>query len=134
MARIRHTIVILLRKRWLWQSALTVSIIGILYIATADNRYPIPLSGNDKISHLIAFIELTVLARLSWPRLRAIWYLPALLGFGLALEATQANLPYRVFSLADVLANAAGIAIGLLIWGGLQKLMNQRVKDSPRSL
>ncbi|MGM0952868.1 MAG: VanZ family protein [Pseudomonadota bacterium] len=134
MARIRHTIVILLRKRWLWQAALTVSIIAILYIATADNRYPIPPTGNDKISHLIAFVELTVLARLSWPHVRAIWCLPALLGFGLALEAMQANLPYRVFSLTDVLANAAGIAIGLLIWGVLQNLMNQRVKDSPESL
>ncbi|MDR9425054.1 MAG: VanZ family protein [Marinobacter sp.] len=134
MARIRHTIVILLRRRRLWQAALTVSIIAILYIATADNSYPIPTSDNDKISHLLAFIELTVLARLSWPRLRAIWCLPALVGFGLALEAMQANLPYRVFSLTDMLANFAGIAIGLLIWGALQTLMNQRVKDSPESL
>ncbi len=131
MARLRHTIANLLHKRRLWQSALTVSIIAILYIATTDSSYPIPPSNNDKISHLIAFVELTVLARLSWPHIRAIWYLPALLGFGFALEAMQANLPYRVFSLTDVLANAAGIAIGLLIWRVLQNLMHRKVENPP---
>lgn len=131
MARLRHTIAMLLQKRWLWQVALGVSVIAIFYLATTDSSYPVPSSDNDKINHLIAFIELTVLTRLSWPHFRAIWYLPALLGFGLALEAIQAHLPYREFSLTDMLANAAGIALGLLIWRALQSLINSDVKHSP---
>jgi len=37
------------------------------------------------------------------------------------IEIVQATLPYRDFSLADVAADAAGIAAGMLIWPWLQK-------------
>lgn len=103
----------------LWQSALLMSVIAILYLATTSEPYPVPSSANDKVNHLIAFAELTVLARLGWPRVRAIWFVPALIGFGFLIEGIQSQLPYREFSLADVAADAAGIAIGLLPWPGL---------------
>ena len=46
---------------------------------------------------------------------------PAVLGFGLLIEVIQSQLPHRDFSLADVTADAAGMAIGLLPWPGLRR-------------
>jgi VanZ family protein len=83
---------------------------------------------------VIAFLELTILTRLAWPELRAIWFAPALLGFGLGIELIQATLPYREFSLADLIADGAGIAIGLLPWPGIRNAGKPDLRNSPESL
>ncbi|WP_323750607.1 VanZ family protein [Marinobacter sp.] len=121
MRRFRQTFFSLLHMTRLWQAVLFLSLAAIFYLATTSQSYPIPSSANDKINHLIAFAELTIVTRLAWPRLGFHWYVPALLGFGFALEAVQATLPYRDFSLADVLADALGITIGMLPWPGIQR-------------
>ncbi|MCG2580838.1 MAG: VanZ family protein [Marinobacter sp.] len=107
--------------RLLWQLALFISIIAVLYLATTSQPYPMPSSPNDKINHLIAFTELTILARLGWPRLSGLWLAPPLLLFGFTIEMIQFQLPYREFSLADLVADAAGVAVGLLPWPGVKR-------------
>lgn len=134
MPQLPHTIQTLLHMRRLWQAALVISIAAILYLATTSSDYPIPAAANDKVNHIIAFIELTIVTRLAWPRLGAYWYGPALLGFGFALEAVQANLPYRDFAMADVLADAFGIAIGMLPWPGMRTARRSDLRNSPDSL
>ena len=57
-----------------------------------------------------------------------------LLGFGLGIEIIQAHLPYREFSLADLAADAAGIAIGLFPWPGIRKAGKPDLRNSPESL
>ncbi len=96
---------------------------------------PIPSSSNDKVNHLIAFLELTILTRLAWPELRGrldsrrrCW------ASGLGIEIIQANLPYREFSLADLAADGAGIAIGLLPWPGIRRVGKPDLRNSPGSL
>jgi len=46
----------------------------------------------------------------------------------------QANLPYRDFSLADVLADSLGIAIGMLPWPGTRRPREMDLRESPESL
>lgn len=133
MLPFQQTVSTLLRMRRLWQAVLLISVAAILYLATTSSSYPIPAAANDKVNHIIAFIELTIVTRLAWPRLSAFWYAPALLGFGLALEAVQANLPYRDFSMADVLADALGIAIGMLPWPGIRNAGEVDLRNSPDS-
>ena len=65
-------------------------------------------------NHLLAFLQLAVVTRLAWPGLGKLWIVIGLLAFGLGIELVQAQLPYRTFAIADILADAAGIAIGLL--------------------
>jgi VanZ family protein len=74
----------------------------------------VPSAPSDKVNHLLAFIQLTVVARLAWPDLARPWIALGVMMFGLAIEVTQAQLPYRDFSLLDLAADGAGIAIGLL--------------------
>ncbi len=70
----------------------------------------VPLA--DKWAHLLTYVVLAFLVDASWPdhpfgRSKWAW----LLGYGLLIELIQSQTPNRMFSLADLLANAAGILI-----------------------
>jgi len=66
----------------------------------------------DKWTHLATFLVLAFLADASWPE-RAFdptkWGL--LLAYGLTIELIQMTIDNRFFSLADLLADAVGIAL-----------------------
>lgn len=98
----------------LWRTILILSALAILYLATTNEPYPIPSAPSDKLNHLLAFLQLTIVTRLAWPELSRIWIALGVMGFGLMIEATQAQLPYRDFSLFDLAADGAGTVIGLL--------------------
>ena len=98
----------------LWRTILILSALAILYLATTNEPYPIPSAPSDKLNHLQAFLQLTIVTRLAWPELSRIWIALGVMGFGLMIEATQAQLPYRDFSLFDLAADGAGTVIGLL--------------------
>jgi VanZ family protein len=121
LATVKQRLAQLLRLRALWQFALLASIAAILFLATTAGPLPVLSAPSDKVNHLLAFLELTLLIRLGWPQLKPLYFVPLLLGFGMLIEIVQATLPYRDFSLADVAADAAGIAAGMLIWPWLQK-------------
>ena len=76
---------------------------------------PIPLHDvpfGDKWAHLLTYLVLAFLVDASWPDRgfdHRKW-LP-LLGYGLLIELAQSQIPNREFSLADLLANAAGILV-----------------------
>jgi len=125
LATTKQRLAQLLRLRALWKFALLASIAAILFLATTTGPLPVPSAPSDKVNHLIAFLELTLLMRLGWPQLKPLYFIPLLLGFGMLIEIVQATLPYRDFSLADVAADAAGIAAGMLIWPWLQKFSVQ---------
>jgi len=121
LATTKQRLAHLLRLHALWRFGLLASIAAILFLATTAGPLPVPSASNDKVNHLIAFLELTLLVRLGWPGLKPLYFIPLLLGFGMLIEIVQASLPYREFSLADVAADAAGIATGMLIWPWLKK-------------
>ncbi|MDF0749259.1 VanZ family protein [Marinobacter sp. 71-i] len=114
MAFLKQRIRFLLEYQPLWRAILVLSAAAVIYLATTSQPYPIPSAASDKLNHLLAFFQLTVVTRLAWPGLGKLWIIPGLLAFGLAIELVQAQLPYRTFALTDILADAAGIAIGLL--------------------
>jgi len=73
----------------------------------------VPLTGYDKINHVIAFAVLAWLAHGAYPgaaRLMAKWAL-LLLAYGLFIEVVQHHLPYRDFSWLDLVADALGILL-----------------------
>ncbi len=114
MAFLTQRIRFLLDYQPFWRALLVVSAVAVIYLATTSEPYPMPSAHNDKLNHLVAFLQLTIVTRLAWPGLSRLWIIPALLAFGAAIEIIQAQLPYRTFAIADILADAAGIALGLL--------------------
>ena len=119
---------------------LVVSATAILYLATTSEPYPVPSAENDKLNHLLAFLQLTIVTRLAWPGLGRLWIAGGLLAFGMTIELVQAQLPYRTFAVADIVADAAGIAIGLLPCPGFIRRRTVKirekadVRDTPRNL
>jgi len=125
LATTKQRLAQLLRLRPLWRFTLLASIAAIMFLAITAGPLPVPSAPSDKVNHLIAFLELTLLMRLGWPQLKPLYFIPLLLSFGLLIEIVQSSLPYRDFSLADVAADAAGIAAGIVIWPLLNKFSTQ---------
>ncbi|MBZ2169280.1 VanZ family protein [Marinobacter sp. F4216] len=116
MVPVKALVLDVLNCRPLWRAALALSVLAIAILATTSKPYLMPAQGHDKLIHLLAFLELTILIRLAWPKSHPLLYAPVLLAFGLIIEGVQETLPYRVFSTSDLLAGAAGVALGMLPW------------------
>lgn len=114
MAFLTQRIRFLLDYQPFWRAMLVISATAILYLATTNEPYPVPSSDNDKLNHVLAFLQLTIVTRLAWPGLGRFWIASGLIAFGVSIEIVQAQLPYRTFAVADIVADAAGIAVGLL--------------------
>ena len=88
-----------------------------LVVATlfALNPAPAGLPGipfADKAAHLVTYLLLAALVDAGWPQTGFTWrkWLLLLL-YGLAIELVQSTIPSRVFSLADLAANLACVAL-----------------------
>lgn len=81
-------------------------------IAFDDRELPL-----DKLRHLLAFGTLAWVAAQGFgPLARRRWRIAAaLLAYGVFIELVQSGIPGRQASAADVLADALGIALGLLL-------------------
>ena len=91
--------------------ALVVSLIITMYLATTQREFPVIEDTNDKVNHILAFCVLAFLADYSAPKVR--FNLSkglTILGYGLLIEVIQYFLPYREFSLFDLVADGVGIA------------------------
>ena len=70
----------------------------------------------DKWSHLLAFLVLAFLTDASWPdRPFGLGKWGLLAGYGVALELVQMHIPNRLFDVADIVANLAGIGLYALV-------------------
>lgn len=105
-----------------------MTVIALTPAADAPPR----LVGLDKIEHLAAFAVLTILARLSWPDVRAWGIGVALLLYGGMIELAQAAPSLmRSSSLADLVADGAGIFLGLASVAMAARLAS-RYETAPR--
>ena len=118
----------------LWRAVLVISVPAIFYLATTPSPYPIPHTGYDKLNHLLAFAEVTLVLRLAFPRLALISVAMLAFSFGVTIELVQAMLPHRHFSPADLAANALGIGLGLLPWPGLPRAQKSDHRHQPESV
>lgn len=73
-------------------------------------------TGWDKLNHVLAFGVLLLLLDSAYPLLR-LWQLkiPVLLFYALLIEFIQAFIPYREFSLLDIVADVVGLGVYLLL-------------------
>lgn len=92
--------------------ALAAALVVITYLATTQLDYPAIGNINDKVSHILAFYVLALLGDFSFPEHK---FDPEkiflLLAYGLLIEIIQYFLPYRTFSLLDLLADAIGLVL-----------------------
>jgi len=70
---------------------------------------------SDVLLHAFAFAYLTFALGLAWPALRLRWLIGLLLAYGVGIEVVQSLGSARVASLQDLLVDAVGVALGLLL-------------------
>lgn len=89
-----------------------IAMLGILVMSLLPVSHP-DFSPNDKLNHLMAYGGLMMLGALGWSKHMVVAV--GLVGFGVVIEGLQGMTSYRVFSVADMLANGAGVMLGWLI-------------------
>ncbi len=95
--------------RNMFRFLLLLSVVVITFLATTGQSIPIVDSVWDKAKHFFAFLVLAWLSDFSFPDRRFDYInLMMLLGYGLLIELIQWYLPYREFSLLDVVADFVG--------------------------
>jgi VanZ family protein len=70
----------------------------------------------DKLQHAAAFFLLALLMGRAWPR-SSLWRLrlPSLFAYGVMIEMSQSMLSYREASLHDLVANACGLLLYVVL-------------------
>ncbi|MFC1684471.1 VanZ family protein [Pseudomonadota bacterium] len=91
----------------------------LLFLALAVNTYltttelsPTLEQVNDKLGHILAYFALALFADGAFPSKSFGWrkWLP-LMAYGLLIEVVQSQIPYRQFSVLDLVANGGGLVI-----------------------
>ncbi|MBL1279989.1 MAG: VanZ family protein [Fluviicola sp.] len=104
---------------------LILILLGILYLSLTPTETLVV--GNDKISHFIAYSVLMLNVGLLTYSSRKKFIFGILLSilFGVMIEVAQHFVPGRFMSFYDVLANAAGVGIGVVLTVFLFKRVNK---------
>jgi len=77
---------------------------------------------SDIIQHFAAYSTLTFLWYIYWRKVKYSSILS--LAVGALTELAQSAVPYRVFSLADLAANTAGVVVSTLLIVGIKHCLN----------
>lgn len=97
----------------LWRAFLALQVAGVCWLAFDPRPPAVADSLGDKANHVLAFAAMAFSARRAaappWPAAAA------LAGFGVVIEVVQTFIPGRSGEWPDLVADAAGIALGLLV-------------------
>jgi VanZ family protein len=125
-----------LRYHGLWLALGWLWIALVIYLSLTPHPPEIHVSGGDKIGHTLAYACLML-----W--FMQIYQSPSkqlriAIGFcllGVAIEFAQEQTGYRAFEYLDMLADAAGVALGLLLGQtALSRMLKIFERYLPRSI
>ncbi len=109
-----------IRFRPRWRALLGLLAVIAAYFAFRPGPGVAPsFTGADKIEHLLAFGAMASAGALGFAAAGRV--AAGLLGYGVFIELVQLGIPGRDASGADVLADAAGIALGLALVAALRR-------------
>ena len=105
-----------LRLAPLWYG-FSAALLGVVAILSLNPIAAPPAGVGDKYSHLLTYLVLggwfSLLAvNRSW----LLWTVAGVIAFGMAMEGLQAMTAYRHAEWGDVLANSAGVLLGVLVY------------------
>ncbi len=99
--------------RWLGRLALAITVVVCL---VPMPKSPIPLEGSDKLEHALGWLLITLwYAQLTADTRALLARAAGFLALGAGIELAQSLTTWRSADPWDLLANAAGVATGVLI-------------------
>lgn len=106
-----------------------------LYLLLGTARQPQQVVGdyNDLLMHFLGYVVAGLSVNLAYPHRPQYQQALHLWLFSTAVEVIQYFLPWRSFDLWDMLANTAGIVLGLTLAASLQALYRHFRGQTPAS-
>lgn len=98
-----------------WRALLWVLVLTVCWLAFDPKPPAVADTGHDKLSHALAFAVLAVCAGFAHPAQPLRRLFGAGVGFGALIELVQTQVPGRSAEWGDLLADAAGAALALLL-------------------
>jgi len=108
---LHSTINFFIQTIWLNKVVFYTGVIAGCVIAFSPAEAGLQPALNDKFLHTTGFMVMAFLSHLAHPYLKKRYLIAGLVVFGLMIEAVQAYLPYRDFSLWDWCADILGIVL-----------------------
>ncbi|MGO4278146.1 MULTISPECIES: VanZ family protein [Cupriavidus] len=99
----------------------SICAVAVLVLSLLPLSVPQPTTGWDKSNHLLAFGVLALLGVRAWAgRMAAV--LAGLMAYGVLIEWLQGMTATRSSDWHDLIADAAGLALGLLVHAALTRV------------
>lgn len=99
-----------------WQAIGALQIIAVVWLSLAPAVPQLPGESGDKLGHVLAYSTMMLwFSEINGTRRARIAWALAFVAMGIAIEYLQRLTGYRSFEVADMLANAMGVAIGWLL-------------------
>ncbi len=109
---------LLRRRAWLAASTLLVLLVVVASLTPSETLPMPPVSGFDKVEHFVAYAVLAAWFAGLYPRASHPWIALGLATLGFVIEVLQQYMGLgRQGDPRDMLANLAGIAVGLWLGG-----------------
>ncbi|MCC7487561.1 MAG: VanZ family protein [Burkholderiales bacterium] len=101
------------RARWFWLASGWTLVGLVIYLSLAPIGIDTGVVHGDKLSHVAAYTVLMVWFASLYATVRGrLGFAAGFIAMGVALEIVQGWIGYRQFEVADMLADAAGVAAG----------------------
>ncbi len=101
------------------------------YLSLTPAPPTVMLSFSDKLLHSVGYMALYLSCSVAYPQsILTIRKLTLLLSYSIMIEVFQHFIPNRGFSLFDILANACGLILGLI----LVTILTQRIESTARKV
>jgi len=99
-----------------WKAAGWMLVLAIITLSLTPAPPHLNLEQGDKLGHFAAYALVTLWFAQLYAGLRQrIWLALGMVALGIALEYAQRATGYRSFEVADMVADALGVAIGWLL-------------------
>jgi len=99
-----------------WRAVGWLGVAAAIYLSLMRDPPTLHVEQGDKLEHTAAYCMLMLwFAQLATTRGQRFAIAAALVGLGVALEYCQLAIGYRDFSYADMVADALGVGVGLLL-------------------
>ncbi|KAA6232099.1 hypothetical protein FP507_02540 [Chlorobium phaeovibrioides] len=94
----------------------TLGMLVCLFMVALAQKGEVPLADglNDKWAHLLAFAVLAIGFSVWW-QIKTWLMVLGLIFYGVAIEVAQLYVPYHHATVLDLLADGAGIAVGVIL-------------------
>ena len=105
-----------MKLRPLWLVLGWLLVLFVIYVSVMPEPVQLPVEEGDKFGHVLAYAALmSWFANLYELSARRMQFAIGFIALGIALEFVQQSTGYRSFEVADMAADAAGVAVGWLI-------------------